>query len=788
MRNNSILNFLQIQAVFCIVTALLLTFHTHAQLVERVYPERERPSFLDVISLGQGGLYAAGTEGALLHSTDNGTHWEDATISGAPIHFHALTGNSTTLYLLGTPTLRARAELSNQNEPFVLLRFVGPGKQAIRIDPDIPDRSPEQIIEYGCVRAVDSLLFVSYGGDRAGIVRSTDAGETWNAVMLPDRADTMYGYFIFESLGDQGILVHRPRGNTRECYTSKDNGASWLRFDCPRIARMRNGAPAMLYLREESVLAFDEATRAITVRGDDGRWLELSYPPFSEVSAFEMDAAGVLYVGSNKGGLYASVDTGRTWNVVRAEIPSGVGVDSRIAFAADASVVVVNTLGEILRSTDQGVSWDVRNECSSLVGRVLWADGEYVLTLMLDKQTGISEYHYSTDNARTFSVVRNVPGQTIQPVTPSLWFVRPRSGTAGDTLLYRSTDQGSMWTPSLLRNDVQLLNAFIPQGDAASVIIACTKGLLLSTDGGVQWRGIQDAEWNSGVRPAEIHRSPTDGAVWYTFSDGTGTYTLLRGDVTTGEWRTALELTTEEKSRIFGISRFRILDDGSILAAGVIRGGSLRERNLVLWYSNDNGVTWQTYETRRSSTDVETKVDAGATISPNGALFTNYQQAVSGPVSPVLLYGSDDLGVSDSLLLEICNVFGLDLNASLVSDGHNGAYYAQALFIHHLRLPKINSTDTQAHLPLPLVVDALYPQPARTSSGVLNVQVRSARRELVLTRLHDLAGKTLREGFATEIDSRGSVVPLPIRGLAAGSYLLTISTSTGVLSRHIVIQ
>jgi photosystem II stability/assembly factor-like uncharacterized protein len=56
-----------------------------------------------------------------------------------------------------------------------------------------------------------------------------------------------------------------------------------------------------------------------------------------------MVAAGVLYVGSNKGGLYASVDTGRTWNVLRAEIASGVGVDSRIAFADDASVVVVNT-------------------------------------------------------------------------------------------------------------------------------------------------------------------------------------------------------------------------------------------------------------------------------------------------------------------------------------------------------------------------------------------------------------------------------------------------------------
>jgi hypothetical protein len=241
------------------------------------------------------GVVCCGDGRQLLHSTDNGTHWEDATISGASIHFHTVTGNTTTLYLLGTPTLRARAELSNQNQPFVLLRFVG--REASDSNRSgHSDRTPEQSLNMAvCGRWIPCFSFRTEATGLASCARRMP-GETWNAVMLPDRADTIYGYFIYESLGDQGILVHRPRGNTRECYTSKDNGASWLRFDCPASLACAMERPRCCISGKESVLAFDEVTRAITVRGDDGRWLERSYPPFSEVSAFEIWLRQVCYM------------------------------------------------------------------------------------------------------------------------------------------------------------------------------------------------------------------------------------------------------------------------------------------------------------------------------------------------------------------------------------------------------------------------------------------------------------------------------------------------------------
>jgi photosystem II stability/assembly factor-like uncharacterized protein len=172
-----------------------------------------------------------------------------------------------------------------------------------------------------------------------GLIRSTDAGQTWQPISLSGRADfhvlrafrgRIYGF----DAGNARLLVSGDAGRTwserrspgalidlvvhpndpRRLVTTSDNGSfvssnearSWRRLG-PRIGLLAWPRPQRLYL-----LA---ANGAVFVSGDSGREWEpvghIAGPP----AAFLAASARELYAALHDGTVKRSTDGGRTWAV-----------------------------------------------------------------------------------------------------------------------------------------------------------------------------------------------------------------------------------------------------------------------------------------------------------------------------------------------------------------------------------------------------------------------------------------------------------------------------------------
>lgn len=175
-----------------------------------------------------------------------------------------------------------------------------------------------------------------------GLIRSTDAGETWKSVSLLGRVDfhvlryrhsRIYG---FDATGNR-LMISGPAGRT------------W---------RTRRVSSPLLDLviapsNPDLILASDE--KSLLRSQDGGRsWKGLD-PPQAGLLAWP--AKGRLYLVSAHGTLAVSRDDGRTW---RSRSRIG-GQPAAFLAATPRELYVALHDGSIKRSTDAGVSWSIRS-------------------------------------------------------------------------------------------------------------------------------------------------------------------------------------------------------------------------------------------------------------------------------------------------------------------------------------------------------------------------------------------------------------------------------------------
>ena len=177
------------------------------------------------------------------------------------------------------------------------------------------------------------------------MIKSTDAGKTW--ALVDEHVDADIHTVVVRPDDPKHIYVstggHEYRsGKTvgRSLYESLDGGASWKamameheqEYSVPLAMHPKD--PDLLY----SALAFgqpnqwrgrDGGARALLVRSTDGGG---SWTPadtgFEEVGrdyvesiAFDQTAPDNIYIGTRKGGLFASGDAGETWSRVDLDLP-----------------------------------------------------------------------------------------------------------------------------------------------------------------------------------------------------------------------------------------------------------------------------------------------------------------------------------------------------------------------------------------------------------------------------------------------------------------------------------
>jgi photosystem II stability/assembly factor-like uncharacterized protein len=291
---------------------------------------------------------------------------------------------------------------------------------------------------------------VYVGTNDAGVLKSTDAGQTW----MP--ANTGLGGGSVVWLGSRPGAPATVYASVRESsadhlYRSTDGAATWQ--------AVGTGLPPA-YLSEivfgpaagEMLASLYNPTPGI-YRSDDGgqSWVPLSAPAgYLTALALDPKVPGRIYAGSINAGAHRSDDGGLTWS--RIDDPANgffnANVQSIKVDPADSSRVLIGMWrAGVFRTTDGGVSWTLSNQ-------------------------GL--------NALSVGAV------AIDPEAPGIVYAGTEYG------VWKSADDGATWSPRptgpVFFDDLEIEDLVIDPQDTDTLYAGARGGVWRSTDAGDSWQ------------------------------------------------------------------------------------------------------------------------------------------------------------------------------------------------------------------------------------------------------------------------------------------------------------
>ncbi|MGI9020661.1 MAG: F510_1955 family glycosylhydrolase [Solirubrobacterales bacterium] len=186
-----------------------------------------------------------------------------------------------------------------------------------------------------------------------GLIRSVDAGETWDPVSLLGKAD----FHLLESGGDV-VYGYGSDFKTREqqLLVSADGGKSWKQRPLPERASdqlTQESLRSIVLDPENPSVVVASGQEALWTSTDQGRhWSFLS----ADTGLLAWSESDEIHLVTDEGEVKTSGDGGRTW------APAGSIGGAPAAFEAtgDGLHVALHD-GAIKRSDDGGATWSVRS-------------------------------------------------------------------------------------------------------------------------------------------------------------------------------------------------------------------------------------------------------------------------------------------------------------------------------------------------------------------------------------------------------------------------------------------
>ncbi len=278
---------------------------------------------------------------------------------------------------------------------FYLLFWSGGGQQPGSQQPVATLQTPD--VHSLAFSSTSDLAITVYFGSHNGLLKSSDAGRTWQATSLKNQdamntgisrdGQTMYvgGHDVFLKSVDGGQSWRQPAGrlpgsdihamtvdpaNPQTVFAvavgvglmkTEDGGQTWQIVSSAN--QLGPTTAALTYGNNNSnTLWAATADRGILRSQDSGiSWQAASgfangaLNPNNRITALAFDAQnGMLYAGATDG-LYHSMDGGNSWN--RLNSFKGSVAALAINPATPKNLMLVTPQGQIFRSSDSGVSW-----------------------------------------------------------------------------------------------------------------------------------------------------------------------------------------------------------------------------------------------------------------------------------------------------------------------------------------------------------------------------------------------------------------------------------------------
>ncbi|MEP7011306.1 MAG: hypothetical protein ABJC13_13370 [Acidobacteriota bacterium] len=297
-----------------------------------------------------------------------------------------------------------------------------------------------------------------------------------------------------------------------------------------------------------------------------------------------------LYAATERVGLFASRDGGRSWQSIRAGLPEGYLLKLAVA-PRDPDTLLATTYGgtpfdQVWHSEDGGTTWSpaARPPASPVfslpIADFLFASGE-PRTVYASTENGIFR---SLDGGSTWDswALQNIPtGALAQPAqTPATFFAAGNDLGDFHGAIYRSDDSGLTWreTPSVGGPGFAELPERLFFG--AGVLYAqWSHALYSSSDGAITWslaaRLPNLSALDFAIAPSGTFYAATETGV-YSSADG-------------AHWSPPEVTSVDQASPRDGLSHLAVVSGGPRPGSEVVIAGGRRG----FWRSADRGATWR---------------------------------------------------------------------------------------------------------------------------------------------------------------------------------------------------
>ncbi len=456
-----------------------------------------------------------------------------------------------------------------------------------------------------------------------GLAHTNNGGETWESQNLPN---SFWGYRIFFSDSLTGWMTGADTSATI-LFKTINGGVSWTKLDL----QMQHCFPQDILFTDESngwflVSDYNDYSSKIYKSNDGGINWSLSYSgPLMEISAYALffnnlyNGWAVGWSNAEQGSILYTADAGLTWSFQNSEL-AGDGLLA-IDFIDMNSGVIVGSSGIILKSENEGISWERKTKGNVNIG------------LSIDFSnltTGYCVGHFGTicktiDGGFNWSSLNT----GMDNVFSSLSFIDSQTGwTAGsDGIMLHTIDGGQSWTVQSTGSQEYISSVFFKDGNSGWAIQG--NGSIIGTqDGGVHWTQ-QHAAWSSYLYDVFFINNQKG---WVVGADNSDVWSgkILRTTDGGSTWSSVLLNEGDDYYSVFFIDELN----------GWIAGGYNYWYGGIVLHTIDGGQSWQTqYQTEKCShfTDIQfVSPSIGWVVGDMGVVFhtTNggqsWQQQESG--------------------------------------------------------------------------------------------------------------------------------------------------------------
>jgi photosystem II stability/assembly factor-like uncharacterized protein len=191
-------------------------------------------------------------------------------------------------------------------------------------------------------------------------------------------------------------------------------------------------------------------------------------------------------------GLYKSSDRGATWNLVQAF------ASFEVAVSANGSVVYSTGFGDVMRSSDGGVTFgeSVRPAPYNLTALVIDPQNSDTVYAAFPSNAGV---YKSTDGAAHWSAAKT----GLTGLSPLSLVIDPSNGSvlyaASDSHIYKTTDGAASWSELTDGLGGGVYRSLAISNAPSTIIAAGNNGVYKSTNSGASWTGPSQPLLDSAV-------------------------------------------------------------------------------------------------------------------------------------------------------------------------------------------------------------------------------------------------------------------------------------------------